>query len=186
MVPHEQQQTAPDSTSCCFKIVFRSCLSPKPIFVFRFFFFVFFFSSSSSSSSFFFFLQVTNAPLVPPLVLFLVKHPLVDKFDLSSLKSISSGAAPLPQELAIGVAKRIPSVGNVRQGQDRLNEKNCCRCSRTFCRKQYMIPAVRNESIGGKTFKRVLTSPENPSRSTRFLARPFPGRKHFRLLRVRY
>ena len=60
--------------------------------------------------------QVTNAPLVPPLVLFLAKHPLVDKFDLSSLKSISSGAAALSQELERGVARRIPNVDTVRQG----------------------------------------------------------------------
>lgn len=63
-----------------------------------------------------FLLQVTSAPLVPPLVLFLAKHPLVDRFDLSSLKSISSGAAPLSQELERGVAKRIPNVDTVRQG----------------------------------------------------------------------
>ena len=61
-------------------------------------------------------LQVTNAPLVPPLVLFLAKHPLVDKFDLSSLKSLSSGAAPLGRDLEIGVAKRLPNLESVRQG----------------------------------------------------------------------
>jgi len=60
--------------------------------------------------------KVTHAPLVPPLVLFLAKHPLVDKFDLSSLKSISSGAAPLSREMEIAVAKRIPSLETVGQG----------------------------------------------------------------------
>ena len=115
---------------------------------------------------------MTSAPLVPPLVLFLVKHPLVDKFDLSSLKSVSSGAAPLPQELATGVAKRIPSVGNVKQGQDRLNEKAVADVPARFAGSN-MIPSARNESIGGKTFERVSTS-QNPPRSTSFLARPIP------------
>ena len=51
------------------------------------------------------------APLVPPLVLFLSKH------DLSSLKVISSGAAPLGGDLEMNAAKRIPSAPLVRQGQ---------------------------------------------------------------------
>src|SRR3990172_11895387 len=42
---------------------------------------------------------ITAAPLVPPIVLGLAKHPLVDKFDLSKLKMIFSGAAPLGGEL---------------------------------------------------------------------------------------
>lgn len=57
------------------------------------------------------------APLVPPLVLFLSKHPMVDKYDLSSLKVISSGAAPLGGDLEMNAAKRIPSAPLVRQGQ---------------------------------------------------------------------
>nr|KAG5691614.1 hypothetical protein BaRGS_023785 [Batillaria attramentaria] len=36
---------------------------------------------------------------VPPIILFLAKHPLVDKFDLSSLKYMISGAAPLGEGL---------------------------------------------------------------------------------------
>jgi len=39
--------------------------------------------------------QVSIAHLVPPIVLFLAKHPVVAKFDLSKLKEIFSGAAPL-------------------------------------------------------------------------------------------
>lgn len=61
-------------------------------------------------------IQVTNAPLVPPLVVFLAKHPLVDKFDLSSLTSLSCGAAPLARDLEIGVAKRLPNLKTSRQG----------------------------------------------------------------------
>ncbi|XP_078349218.1 uncharacterized protein LOC144634193 [Oculina patagonica] len=60
--------------------------------------------------------KVTNAPLVPPLVLFLAKHPMVDKYDLSSLKSLSSRAAALAKDLEIGVSKRLPYLESVRQG----------------------------------------------------------------------
>lgn len=44
---------------------------------------------------------------VPPLVLFLAKSPLTDKYDLSSLDTIYSGAAPLSQEIQNEVGKRI-------------------------------------------------------------------------------
>ncbi|KAL9952228.1 hypothetical protein ACROYT_G039450 [Oculina patagonica] len=60
--------------------------------------------------------KVMMAPLVPPLVLFLAKHPMVDKYDLSSLMILSSGAAPLARDLEIGVGKRLPSLVLVRQG----------------------------------------------------------------------
>ena len=39
--------------------------------------------------------QVTILHAVPPVVLFMAKHPLVSSFDLSSLKYMVSGAAPL-------------------------------------------------------------------------------------------
>ena len=50
---------------------------------------------------------VTRAYLVPPIVLALAKHPIVDRYDLSPLKSIISGAAPLSTELADEVTARL-------------------------------------------------------------------------------
>jgi acyl-CoA synthetase (AMP-forming)/AMP-acid ligase II len=44
--------------------------------------------------------RITRAFVAPPIVLALAKHPLVDQFDLSSLRSITSGAAPLDADLA--------------------------------------------------------------------------------------
>lgn len=43
---------------------------------------------------------VTMAYLVPPIVLALAKHPLVDNYDISALKNVLSGAAPLPEPVA--------------------------------------------------------------------------------------
>ncbi|HEX2239750.1 MAG TPA: AMP-binding protein, partial [Actinomycetota bacterium] len=51
--------------------------------------------------------KVTRAYLVPPIMLALAKHPLVEQFDLSSLKMITSGAAPLGQELQEAVGQRL-------------------------------------------------------------------------------
>lgn len=45
--------------------------------------------------------------LVPPLMVFLAKNALVDKYDLSSLKFITSGAAPLSKELEQSVRDRL-------------------------------------------------------------------------------
>ncbi|MDH3470230.1 MAG: 4-coumarate--CoA ligase family protein [Acidimicrobiia bacterium] len=51
--------------------------------------------------------KVTVAYLVPPVVLGLAKHPAVDGFDLSSLRLIMSGAAPLSAELQEACAARL-------------------------------------------------------------------------------
>lgn len=51
--------------------------------------------------------KITFAYVVPPVVLQLGKHPVVDKFDLSSLRMMNSGAAPLTRELVDTVYKRI-------------------------------------------------------------------------------
>jgi 4-coumarate--CoA ligase len=51
--------------------------------------------------------KITRLFAVPPIVLALAKHPLVDKYDLSSLKQVFSGAAPLSAELAQEAATRI-------------------------------------------------------------------------------
>jgi acyl-CoA synthetase (AMP-forming)/AMP-acid ligase II len=58
--------------------------------------------------------RVTFSHLVPPILVALAKHPLVDQFDLSSLEGINSGAAPLGEELAGAVERRIGCV--VAQG----------------------------------------------------------------------
>ena len=51
--------------------------------------------------------RITRAYLAPPIVLALAKHPLVDNYDLSSLQSIFSGAAPLDASLERACADRL-------------------------------------------------------------------------------
>ena len=50
---------------------------------------------------------VTRSYIVPPIVLALAKHPLVDQFDLSALDVVMSGAAPLSGELSEAAAVRL-------------------------------------------------------------------------------
>ena len=49
----------------------------------------------------------TLAYVAPPLVLALAKHPLVADYDLSTLRSMLSGAAPLDAELARACSERL-------------------------------------------------------------------------------
>jgi acyl-CoA synthetase (AMP-forming)/AMP-acid ligase II len=51
--------------------------------------------------------KITRAFVAPPIVLALAKHPAVDGVDLSSLKYVTSAAAPLDGELAEACAKRL-------------------------------------------------------------------------------
>ncbi|MGI8588857.1 MAG: 4-coumarate--CoA ligase family protein [Chloroflexia bacterium] len=50
---------------------------------------------------------VTRAYIVPPIVLGLTQHPLVDKYDLSKLEMLFSGAAPLGENVARAAAERL-------------------------------------------------------------------------------
>ncbi|CAN4119395.1 unnamed protein product [Withania somnifera] len=52
--------------------------------------------------------RVTNLWIVPPVVLALAKNPVVKKYNLTSLKQIGSGAAPLGKELMEECAKNFP------------------------------------------------------------------------------
>ncbi len=58
--------------------------------------------------------EVTLAHLVPPIVLALSKHPIVDNYRLPKLKTIFSGAAPLGEDLTRACMDRLGIT--VRQG----------------------------------------------------------------------
>ncbi|XP_010530553.1 PREDICTED: 4-coumarate--CoA ligase-like 1 [Tarenaya hassleriana] len=56
--------------------------------------------------------EVTFAPIVPPIILNLVKNPIVDEFDLSKLKlrTVMTAAAPLAPELLTAFEAKFPDV----------------------------------------------------------------------------
>lgn len=58
--------------------------------------------------------SITFMYVPPPIVLALGKHPVVDKYDMTSIRWINSGAAPLGVDLVEAVWKRL-SIG-VKQG----------------------------------------------------------------------
>ncbi len=56
--------------------------------------------------------RATNFPGVPTMWIALANHPEIEKYDLSSLRSIGSGGAPLPQD----VAERLEQLTGHRLG----------------------------------------------------------------------
>lgn len=44
--------------------------------------------------------KVNLVPLVPPILTFLAKHPMVEKYNLRSVREIMCGAAPIPKEVS--------------------------------------------------------------------------------------
>jgi acyl-CoA synthetase (AMP-forming)/AMP-acid ligase II len=51
--------------------------------------------------------RCTYAFIAPPVAVALAKHPIVDSYDLSSLKAVYSAAAPLDEDLARAVMQRL-------------------------------------------------------------------------------
>lgn len=58
--------------------------------------------------------RITFSYVVPPVVLLLSKHPAVSKYDLSSIRMLNSGAAPLTKELVDAVHSKTKL--KVKQG----------------------------------------------------------------------
>ncbi|XP_072991962.1 4-coumarate-CoA ligase 1-like [Typha latifolia] len=58
--------------------------------------------------------RVTVAPFVPPIVVELAKNHAVDRYDLSSIRIVMSGAAPMGKELQDTLRAKIP---NAKLGQ---------------------------------------------------------------------
>ncbi|KAF9929579.1 putative fatty-acid--CoA ligase FadD10 [Modicella reniformis] len=59
--------------------------------------------------------KIKSLNLVPPQILMLVKAPIVDQYDLSSLRFVMSGAAPCSRELSLALLKKFPQI-QFRQG----------------------------------------------------------------------
>ncbi|KAI9700576.1 MAG: hypothetical protein M1820_006730 [Bogoriella megaspora] len=51
--------------------------------------------------------KITFVYAVPPVILMLSKHPVVSKYDLSSIRMMNSGAAPLTKEIQQAVWQRL-------------------------------------------------------------------------------
>jgi 4-coumarate--CoA ligase len=87
--------------------------------------------------------------MVPPLMVFLAKHPLVDNFDLSSLRTIICGAAPLSADVQKCVEDRLknPKLA-IRQGYG-MSELSLA----TMVQKKYLTPGSVGDLNEGSSVK---------------------------------
>ncbi|KAI1818631.1 acetyl-CoA synthetase-like protein [Poronia punctata] len=68
--------------------------------------------------------QIPEILLVPPILIRLVRDPIVDKFDLSCVKRISSGAAPVSEEILQLLKEKFPGSG-FKQGYGMTESCSC-------------------------------------------------------------
>ncbi len=54
--------------------------------------------------------------MVPPILVFLAKHPLVDDYDVTSVEMVCVGAAPLGKDISEALLKKHPSIKFICQG----------------------------------------------------------------------
>ncbi len=69
--------------------------------------------------------RIKYAYLVPPIMLALAKHPLVDRYDLSSLEWVACGAAPLGGEVEQACADRLGCLVGQGWGMTEISGGGC-------------------------------------------------------------
>ncbi|OLL80357.1 4-coumarate--CoA ligase 1 [Pseudonocardia sp. Ae168_Ps1] len=70
--------------------------------------------------------RVDRLYIAPPVAVALAKHPVVDSYDLSCVKTIFSGAAPLDGELGRAVARRLDCTVLQGYGMTELSPVSHC------------------------------------------------------------
>ncbi|KAG0370729.1 hypothetical protein BC939DRAFT_441155 [Gamsiella multidivaricata] len=70
--------------------------------------------------------KVTNTFIVPPVALALAKHPMVLDYDLSSLRHMACGAAPLPKDLCGLIETRLGVYCRQGFGMTEASPLVCC------------------------------------------------------------
>jgi 4-coumarate--CoA ligase len=68
--------------------------------------------------------KLSELLLVPPILIRLVRDPIVDKYDLSHITRFSSGAAPLSEEIIQQLQKKFPQTG-FKQGYGMTESCSC-------------------------------------------------------------
>nr|WGU24008.1 4-coumarate:CoA ligase 2.2 [Crinum x powellii] len=90
--------------------------------------------------------EVSFAPIVPAIILAMVKSPLVDEFDLSrlKLKSVLTAAAPLAPELRAAFEEKFPNV-HIQEAYG-LTEHSCITLTHGDPKKGHRI--AKKNSVG--------------------------------------
>jgi acyl-CoA synthetase (AMP-forming)/AMP-acid ligase II len=101
--------------------------------------------------------RIELAHVAPPIIVALAKHPAVDNYDLSHLKWLFSGAAPLGAEVTDAVERRL-SV-KVRQGYGMTECSPACHYTPPGCERQgkagLLVPNTEGVLVDPATGERV-------------------------------
>jgi 4-coumarate--CoA ligase len=68
--------------------------------------------------------QIAEVQMVPPIVIRMVRDPLVDQYDLSCIKRFASGAAPISAEVLQLLEQKFPGRG-FKQGYGMTESTGC-------------------------------------------------------------
>jgi acyl-CoA synthetase (AMP-forming)/AMP-acid ligase II len=68
--------------------------------------------------------SIAEVQVVPPIIIRLVRDPLVDKYDLSCIKRVASGAAPISHEVLQLLEKKFAGRG-FKQGYGMTESTGC-------------------------------------------------------------
>jgi acyl-CoA synthetase (AMP-forming)/AMP-acid ligase II len=68
--------------------------------------------------------KLSELLMVPPILIRMVRDPIVDKYDLSHVTRFSSGAAPLSEEIIQALKKKFPNTG-FKQGYGMTESCSC-------------------------------------------------------------
>lgn len=68
--------------------------------------------------------QIREILVVPPILIRLVRDPIVDQYDLSCIRRFSSGAAPLSEEILALLKQKFPHTG-FKQGYGMTESCSC-------------------------------------------------------------
>ncbi|KAH8592885.1 hypothetical protein B0O99DRAFT_653545 [Bisporella sp. PMI_857] len=68
--------------------------------------------------------QISELLLVPPILIRMVRDPIVDQYDLKHLKRFTSGAAPLSEEIILQLKEKFPGTG-LKQGYGMTESCSC-------------------------------------------------------------
>ncbi|CAJ0607097.1 unnamed protein product [Cylicocyclus nassatus] len=60
--------------------------------------------------------KIQLLPLVPPILVFLAKHPICDQYNLSSIKVLICGAAPAGRDICEELSKKYKNIKYISQG----------------------------------------------------------------------
>lgn len=68
--------------------------------------------------------QIAEVQIVPPIIIRMVRDPLVDRYDLSCIKRFASGAAPISAEVLQLLETKFPGRG-FKQGYGMTESTGC-------------------------------------------------------------